>query len=150
MSVNQPVDIDKIRDKNGRMIAPLPGAAPRITSDNARDMVARRVAKYRQAAIKRIVGEASSIDPSVSTGADAFGLLAARQYSALIDSDKPAVDHLERLYKIMTGSGDNSQRAHEPVAGTISLDAQSLLDLADLLARQREHVTAQARAVDAE
>lgn len=149
MAVNDPVDIDKARDSNGRFLTIPKGAAPPITSANARDMVAKRVAKYRQAALKRILTEAQSIDPTVSTSADAYGLVAAKQYTTLMDSDKPAIDQLDKLHKLMTGeSGGNSQRAHEATTGTISLDASALLYLADLLAQHREHVTAQARAVD--
>ena len=107
---------------------------------------------YRRSAVKRITGEARSVDMTVSTGADAFGLVAAKQFSALMDSDKPKLDDLERLYKMMTGvTVANSQRedALAP-AGAISAAPETLLHLAELIERERSAAVDRARAIDAD
>lgn len=139
------------RDERGRFLTLPPGAAPPITSDNAHAMIAKRVEKYRRAANKRILEEARSVDPSVSIAADAFALAAAKQFNALLDTDKPAIDHLDRLRRIMTGA--ESERANVSVSpqlpAGVNMSVQSVLDLVDALAQHRQHLAEQARAVDA-
>jgi hypothetical protein len=139
------------RDSNGRFLSPPPGAAPPITSDNARAMVQKRIEKYRRRAVRAIVDEAKSIDPTVSIGADAFGLVAAKQFSALMDSDKPAFADLERLHKLMTGADpSNSQRGNEPPPpGAIIADPDALHRLLELIEADKRQAVDQARAIDA-
>lgn len=105
---------------------------------------------YRRAAVKRIMGEAKSIDMTVSTGADAFGLVASKQFIALMDSDKPKLDDLERLYKMMTGAvAANAQRADEPPPpGALIGTPETLLQMAELIERERSAAVDRARAID--
>jgi len=49
------------------------------------------------------VREAAAIDPTIKTPADAYALLASKQYLALVDSDKPRIDELEKLGHMMSG-----------------------------------------------
>jgi hypothetical protein len=112
-------------------------------------MVQKRIEKYRQRAVRAIVDEAKSIDPTVSIGADAFGLVAAKQFSALMDSDKPAFADLERLHKIMTGADANSQRENvSPPPGAIIADPDTMVRLMQLMEADKQQAVDQARAVD--
>ena len=142
---------DNTRDERGRFLTVPVGAAPPITSDNAHEMIRKRTEKYRLAALRRIVSEASSIDPTVSTSADAFGLVAAKQFTALMDSDKPVIDQLDKLRRIMTGdNGGDSQREHEGAQpGLISMSAQTLLEIAAAIESHKSAARDEARAVDA-
>ena len=139
-----------LRDERGRWLVAPKSPAP-ITHDNARSMVQKRWDNYRRAAVKRIVGEASSIDPTVSTGADAFGLVASKQFAALMDSDKPKLDDLERLYKMMTGAvAANAQRAdvQDAPPGALIGTPETLLRLAELIERERSAAVDKARAIE--
>jgi hypothetical protein len=139
-----------LRDERGRMLAPLPGKHT-ITSADASILARRRWEKYRQAAVKRIVGEAQSIDPTVQTPADAYGLVASKQYTALMDSEKPRIADLEKLGQLMTGHGgsEQSQRENTP-PGTISSSPDALLHLVALIEAEKRAAVDKARAVDAE
>jgi len=86
-----------------------------ITAENSTVLLRRRWENYRRAAVKRIVGEAQSIDRDVSTGADAFALVASKQFVALMDYDKPRIDELEKLGEIMAG-GKQDQPEQTPGA----------------------------------
>lgn len=152
MNENQPITPEKpLRDAKGRMLAPLPGGAPKITTENARTLVNKRWENYRRAAVKRIVGEAQSVDLSISTGADAFALAASKQFVALLDTDKVKIADLERLGHIMAGkSGEESQRDHTPeLLGKISMTAETLLEIAEAIETRRAANRDQARAIDA-
>jgi hypothetical protein len=140
-----------IRDNKGRWLVPPPGSEKtRITADNARQMVQKRVEKYRRAAVQKIVEEAKSIDPSVSVAADAFGLLAAKQFTTIMDSEKPAMADVEKLHRLMTGGDGNSQRENAQAApGAISGTPDALMQLVDMIEKQRAAAVDQARAVDA-
>ena len=137
-----------VRDKGGKWIVAPKSPAP-ITHENARSMVQKRWDKYRQAAVRRIVGEAKSIDPTVSTGADAFGMVAAKQYSALMDSEKPVIGDLEKLQRMMTGQ-QNSERENARTApqNAISVPPAALLELAAQLEAEIAASVQRARAVD--
>lgn len=139
-----------LRDERGRMLAPLPGKHT-ITKADASILARKRWDKYRQQAVKRIVDEAKSIDPSVSVGADAFGLVAAKQYAALMDSEKPRIADLEKLGQIMTGMSADPQRANEAAPpNAISAAPAQIMELVDLIERHRAAAVDAARAVDAE
>lgn len=141
------------RDAKGRMLEPLPGGKP-ITTANARSMVQKRWENYRRKAVEAIVGEAKSVDLSVSTGADAYALLAAKQFSALMDSDKPVVDQLEKFARLMTGNDEKSQRAHEgenasaPGSGQVSASVETLLRLVEQIEEHKRQAVDKARAID--
>jgi hypothetical protein len=103
------------RDEKGRFIK---GAGERgkpiKSSADARMMAQKRWAKARKAAADRVTREAASIDPTVNTWADAWGLVTARQYSALMDSDKPRGDDLLAIGKAigaMPSDVDKAQAA---------------------------------------
>jgi hypothetical protein len=114
-------------------------------------MAQKRWEKYRRQAVKKIVEEAKSIDPSVSVGADAFGLVAAKQFTALMDSDKPAMDQLEKLYKMMTGvNTEESRRENASAPGAISGSPEALLRLVEIIERDRRQAVDAARSTDGE
>jgi hypothetical protein len=140
-----------LRDEHGRLLKPLPGAAPPITTVTARSMVQKRVEKYRQEAVKRITGEIASIDPGVSTGAAAFGVIAAKQAVALMDSEKPRIADLEKLGQIMTGqSAENSRRENAaPPPGALLASPSALVELVALIEQQQRRAVDAARADDA-
>lgn len=140
---------DNLRDAKGRMLAPLAGAAPPITSDNAREMVRKRVEKYRRAALKRIIDEAQSIDPDVSTAADAFGLVASKQYVALMDSNGPKIGDLAKMRDIMTGNEEKASYSSTPNGSAqISAEPSALVELASLLEREIAARVQRERAID--
>lgn len=141
-----------LRDERGRMLTPLPGVKP-FTHETARIAVNKRWENFRKAANRRIVDEAKSIDPTVSSAADAFGLVASKQFQALMDSEKPRIADLEKLGNIMTGmtaQGAESQRAHEPPSGQISASVATLIELAAQIEQRIAAERDKARAVDAE
>lgn len=125
-----------------------------LSSDRARAMVKARTEKYRRAMVERIMGEATSIDPTVQTPADAYGLLAAKQWQTLMDSEKPAIDQLDKLRRMMTGeTGVESQRDHEPATppnGTIAASVDTLLALVQQIEEHKRAAVDKARALDAE
>jgi hypothetical protein len=131
-----------------RIVANPGGGSTAITQANASALAKKRWENYRRAAVKAIIDEAKSIDTEASTGAAAFGLVAAKQFTTLMDSDKPAIDQLEKLGKIMTGlTGENSQRDHTP-PGAISGSPQALAELVTLLEAERAAAVDRGRAVD--
>src|SRR5688572_14074895 len=137
-----------LRDSKGRMLKPLPGSHV-ITKADASSLARKRWEKYRQAAVRRIVGEAQSIDPDVQTPADAFGLVAAKQYTTLMDSDKPKIADLEKLGQIMTGISEEPRRANEPTPpGSISGSPDALMQLVGMIEAERAAAVERARAVD--
>ena len=141
-----------LRDKRGRMLAPLPGEKP-FTSVTARTAVQRRWEKFRLASNNRITREAASIDPTVKTPADAFALVATKQYTTLMDSDKPKIADLEKLGNIMTGTAQgerDAQREDAPKNGEISMNAGTLIELVTQLERHKARAIEQARAIDGE
>jgi hypothetical protein len=114
-------------------------------------MVQRRKEKYRRAMVTRIMGEAVSIDNTVQTPADAYGLVAAKQYLTLMDSEKPKMSDLQKLGEMMTGaSREDSQRSHEPNPGEIRIQPSALIELAAQIEAEQARRLAAARAVDGE
>lgn len=110
-----------------------------ITVADASKLAKKRAEMYRQAAVRRITGEIAAIDPTVSTGADAFSVIAAKQAVALLDSEKPRVDDLVRLRDLMTGK-DAREDTQAQAAGVIADVAHDMAAMsalwADVLARQ--------------
>jgi hypothetical protein len=151
MATNTPLDITThpIRDNNGRFLTVPPNAAPRFTTDTAKSAVQKRVEKYRQATVKRIVLEAKSIDPTVETPSDAFGILAAKQYTAIMDSERPAMQDVERLHKLMTGASVESQRENVPTSGIIAASAETMMQLLNMIEARQSAAVDKARAIDA-
>lgn len=89
------------RDSNGRF---LPGTKPpntiKTTAD-ARSMAAKRWNKAAQASRDRITREAASIDPEVRNVYDAHALMMAKQYTTILDSDRPRMDDAEKLAQLL-------------------------------------------------
>lgn len=107
---------DEVKRVNGKWLEPPPKSIEhRFTTANARTMAEKRWAKFRQSANSRILREAVAIDPTIKTPADAYGLLASKQFVALLDYDKPRIDELEKMAKLMTG--------YEPSKGNEDTDA---------------------------
>ena len=151
MGYNADMDEITLRDSNGRMLAPLPGAAPPITSDNARAMVKRRQEKYRRAAVERITKIIAEVDPEVSNGAMAFAVIAAEQAKTLMTSKDPKFSDVERLGRIMTGAVDEGRRDHDAggtPAGQVSAAPAALLDLVRLIEQEKRAAVDQAQAAD--
>jgi hypothetical protein len=122
---------------------------PPFTSETARAAVNKRWEAYRRQAVQQITKEAQAIDPTVTTGAAAFGLVASKQYAALMDSDKPRIADLERLGVLMTGKQDaeNPSRANVP-AGEISAAPAAVIELLTLLEAHMQAEREKARAID--
>ncbi len=139
------------RRPDGKWITAPKSPAP-ITHANARSMAQRRWEKYRRQAVKKIVEEAKSIDPSVSVGADAYGLVAAKQFTALMDSEKPRIADLEKLGHIMTGMDAEPRRENTPDGSDSSITAspQALMQLVSMLEESKAAAVDRARAVDAD
>lgn len=102
---NTPLDVemhptDEYRDVHGRLVKQLPGSVE-FTSANARQMQAKSVEARRNRAMRsaqnRVAREAASIDPTVDSWYDAWGLAVSKQYTTLLDSDKPRGDDLLRI-----------------------------------------------------
>jgi len=93
---------EAIRDKRGRLLAPIPGSEKhQFTPETARTAQLKRWENYRRAAVARTVEEARGIDPNIAGGAGAWGLLVAKQYLALMDSAKPRGDDLYRIGQVL-------------------------------------------------
>jgi hypothetical protein len=91
-----------LRDKRGRLLAPIPGSEQhQFTPANARMAAEARWEQYRSAAVARVVEEGKALDPTIKGGAGAWGLLVAKQYLALLDSDKPRGDDLYRIGQVL-------------------------------------------------
>lgn len=136
-----------IRDERGRMLANLPGTKP-ITQENTHELARLRVEKYRRAALRRIVGEAQSVDPSVSTGADAYAIVAAKQWAALMDYDKPRIDELKTLRDLMTGLEAVNDAPSQVVTHVHQMDADTVALLEQIAQSQATHTRSEI--VDAE
>lgn len=107
-----------VRGEGGRFAKGTKTHAP-ITKENAHLLARKRWEKFRQTAASRIVREAAAIDPTIATPADAYGLLAAKQYTALLDYDKPRIDELVDMGILMTGHNPR-QAAQDTDAATIA------------------------------
>ena len=95
-------------DNNGKIVRGeggkfAPGTVPNniITPANARSLAKRRWEKAAQTSRNRVIREAASIDPDVRTIYDATALLLAKQYTTLIDSDKPRMDDTEKMMQLL-------------------------------------------------
>ena len=107
-----------VRDSNGRFqkgtVSPKP-----ITHDNAREMLEKRAQKAAQRSRQRIVREAAAIDPDVRDIFDAHALMLARQYIAILDSDKPRMDDAEKLAQML----GTAERKGAATAATMTVQA---------------------------
>src|SRR5690554_8224916 len=91
-------DLDK-----KRIVANPGGGTMGITQENASALARKRWEKVRRKVAEKLVEEGKAIDFSVRTPADALALLAGRQYTVLMDSDKPAIDQFGKLTRVVTG-----------------------------------------------
>ena len=136
-----------IRDEKGRMLANLPGTR-QITSETALAHARKRAENYRRAAVRRIVGEAAAVDPSISTGADAFAIVAARQWAALMDYEKPRIEDLQRMRDLMTGADDKRKEEEaQTVTHVHQMDAATVA-LLERIARQQAAEVVDGETVD--
>jgi hypothetical protein len=114
-------------------------------------MAKRRWDIVRQKAAQAILDEGKAIDFSVRTPADALALLAAKQYTALMDSDKPVIEQFERLVRFVTGNDVNPQRENAAAPGTVTFgDPDTLVRLFELVGNDKQQAVDRSRAVDAE
>ena len=126
----------KITGRNGGTLTP-------ITSATARDLAKRRWAKFRQAAARRVTAEAQAIDPTATTAAEAWGLAVAKQYTALLDSDKPRGDDMIRIGEAIGAVATARERDAEQTNNTVNiaiLDTGAAQALAQALAVLRGEV----------
>ena len=143
------------RDERGRLLAPIPGSEKhQFTPITARIVQEKRWARARQAAANRITREAAAIDPTVSTWAEAWGLVAAKQYVALIDSEKPRGDDLYRIGQVMgalpTALETRAAEVAGPAAAVLALPAEAATVLIDLLRQVAERQVIDGEVRDAE
>jgi len=139
------------RDSRGRILAPLPGGAPPITTATARSMAAKRWAKYRAAAVERITKVIAEVDPEVSTGAMAFAVIAGEQARALLNSKFPQIGAVEKLGHIMTGMSEEARRDHDAggtPAGQVTAAPAALLDLVRLIEQEKRAAVDRSQAAD--
>jgi hypothetical protein len=125
--------------------------APVMSSEAASALARRRWEKVRRKAAQRILGEAKSIDVEVRTPADALALLYAKQYTTIMDSDKPVIEQVEKLTRIVTGNdASQSQRANVSAPpGSIVADPDALHRLLELIEQDKQAAVERARAIDA-
>ena len=119
-----------VRDADGKFSKGM-RPANIITSANARTLAEKRWAKHRLEAASRVMREAASIDPTVTTPAAAWGVLVARTYQQIMDSDRPRGDDMIAVGKAMGAMPSDSDRARQDTRtpGSImdDLDADILL-----------------------
>jgi len=124
-----------VRDARGRWVpGTLPaGAAPPITSENARDMIRRRQEKYRSAAVRRVLGEVQAVAADVVTPADAWGFIVARQAVALIDSDKPRLLDTKILGQLLGAVPTELERGNDQGGPALVLNTEGAAMVGKLL-----------------
>lgn len=123
-----------LRDSRGRMLRPLPGQHV-ITQANASTLAKKRWDIARRKAALRVVEEAAAVDPRVTLPSDAWALVVARQYVAMLDSDKPRVDDLAKLGQLLglvRGPNDNADGGNGAAA---VVNSPIVLILAELARR---------------
>jgi hypothetical protein len=120
-------------DMQKKRIVANPGGGSRAFSQadgSASASAQKRWQKYRQAAATGIVREAMAIDPSVRVPADAWRVVTAKQYVALLDADKPRVDDLYRMGQIVGAlplAGEVQAQAQAPAGGLAVRDADAIV-----------------------
>ena len=122
-----------IRNAQGHWLAKHP-AGTEITHDNAREMLAKRQQIATQRTASWIMKEAQSIDPDVKDEYDAHALMWAKQYTTVIDSDKPRTDDAERVSQAMGTMMRNADLRQTQQAG---LPAPQGDDLVMIVMRRR-------------
>lgn len=113
MVYNQVMETVTLRDERGRF---LEGTKPINTiksSADARMMAQKRWNKAAQKARDRITREAASIDPTITNVYDAHALMLTKQYTTILDSDKPRMDDAEKLSQ-MLGLAPRNVELREP------------------------------------
>ncbi len=105
-----------IRNEKGHWLAQHPGAVP-ITHENARELQARRWMLATERTAQWITKEAQSIDPDIRDVADAHAFMWSKQYTTIIDSDKPRTDDAERVSQAMGTMPRNADLRQTQQAG---------------------------------
>lgn len=120
---------DVKRDAHGRWQEKPPGTKQyEITHANARTFAEKRWAKHRAAIRQAVTNEMKSVFPTVTSPADAYAAIVAKQATTLLDSDKPRFDDVEKLGQIMgalptqydikqggPGANSDNQRNSSPI-----------------------------------
>ncbi len=75
--------------------------AREITSEEGREMANTRWDKWRNANASAVLKEAQAIDPSIKTKEEALALAVGKTFVAIVDSEKPRGDDLEKLAKLL-------------------------------------------------
>ncbi len=120
-----------VRGEGGRFLAGTKSPAP-ITHANAREMQAKRAEKAALRARQRIVREAASIDPEVRDIYDAHALMLAKQYTTILDSDKPRMDDTRLLAQML-----GTYAKDKDIAQGVTVPAPDSGDVVMLLLRRR-------------
>src|SRR5688572_17213268 len=85
-----------------RIVSNPNGGTTAITSSNARAMQARKYELAQEKIRERVLAEVRSIsDVPLGVAEDAYAFVVAKQTVALIDSDKPRFDDVEKLGQLM-------------------------------------------------
>lgn len=121
--------------------------ARKITPDEAREMAHKRWDKYREATASRIVKEAQAIDSSIETEEDAWALVVAKTYIAIMDSDKPRGDDLEKVGRAM-GAIPNITDVKQVIPQETDEDVKALIREVARLAARYERETVEGRVID--
>lgn len=111
-----------------------------ITSENARALARLRWEKTRGKVAAALAEAGRSVDPAVLHGtgydvADAVAFAAAKQYAAILDSEKPRMDDLVKLVQL-AGAAPSAYDMAERDTGaavSVSLSAAGLARLVGLL-----------------
>lgn len=121
----------------------IPGANGRGTltpydSTRAREAAHKRWEKYRRDAADAVAKEAGSIMPGSSTPGAAWGILNARLYQQIMDSDKPRggdVEILGRNIGALPRLTDAGTAQPQSVTNVLAISDTAARALADALAR---------------
>jgi hypothetical protein len=121
-----------VRDDKGRWITPPPGNQ-KFTSVTARTMAEKRWQKARAAAAAAVVDEAKSIMPNVTSPGAAWGLLNARLFSQIMDSDKPRENAVIALGRNIGALPADWEIQQQQTDNSVTSDLRDVLaDLADI------------------
>lgn len=142
------------RDDRGRMLEPLPGTTP-FTSVTARNAAAKRWEKYRRVGNQKLVEQFGKDGLDVSSPADVYGLILAKQAKALHDAKDPKLTDVEKLGRLMTGhASEEARRGNEGGAsippGAIVAAPGALAELLQILERDKRAALDKSQAIDAE
>jgi hypothetical protein len=142
-TMNEPLnttELQPIVGKNGVLIDPvtkrfMKGGKPTTaiaSSSQGRELANRRYEQAQEAVRAAVLREVAGIsDIPINTPEDAFSFVVAKQTTALIDSDKPRFDDVERLGQLM-GTVERSrdrQQTQDTATDAVTVALLALVDM---------------------